>query len=500
MVINVDKFLEPDEAASIGGGFSVAPVSQSPSFVIPIGGVTQPSGGVLPTTSIDTQDHPDAAETGLKFEFQVPTDYDNGPVDLTITYAMSTAVAAPNNVVTMEIGAEIAKASDGAVDTASYPLASSPLTTPDNLTDVTRSSILLSISEGDFAASDRIVFFVKRLGADGGDDHTGVLQLIDYVVTYNAQVATRRSMFEVEVFSDTDEPPPPAGTLSSFDTLDFTTGVDQEQKFQFTIPDHWDGVSDFQFQFTYAMSSSAALAVKLQMEAEVTNLTSGGVDAIANQNFFIDATADTDVHRTTVARTILATGRTAGEVISFKVKRQGVAAGDTHTGNWKLLSGSVFLGTGASSSVSILSQVYLPYRDYTPVSGSTTESSEVVLTPDFERWEVITSSGAASRADFTWHGRLGSNQDSLSRIDIPILGNVVTSEYQIKIFAEGSGATPVFDDGSLQAATTSRTVRTIFAADLSAQPSGEKRFFVRVEMTLDNTEVLKVGTPFVRME
>ena len=53
----------------------------------------------------------------------------------------------------------------------------------------------------------------------------------------------------------------------------------------------------------------------------------------------------------------------------------------------------------------------------------------------------------------------------------------------------------------LTAETTGvRQLISLAAGDLSAQPIGEKKFFVVVEATLDSGEEMRVGTPFVRQE
>lgn len=498
MVVNIDKFIDETEAASLGGGLSVSAVSFSPELISNISGTTAATLGTLPGSSIDTSDHPDGSTTGQKFEFQVPDDYDSGDITLSIVYAMSTGVSSPSNVVVLEVGAELAKASDGTVDTATYPLGSVAVTTPDGTTDVARSSVLLQIAAADFAPADRIVFLVKRLGADGSDAHTGDLQLIDYIVSYNGQIAARRTMTEVSVFTDTDEPPPTPGTIASFDTLDYTTGLDEEQKFQFTIPDNWDGVSDFQIQIQYAMSSAVAAAVFLETEGDVSNLGTGGIDPLPPLPFIIPATPDTDIHRTGVIRTILADGRTVGDTVSLKLARRGTDPGDTHTGDLQLIGASVFIGTGASSAVSVLSEIYLGNRVFRKVSGTTTEVLEPAdLGGDYDTYAFMTSTSAGARVNVEWQGRLASNQTKLVNIKVPIKGNA-GAEYDLKIFVEGT-APPVFGTGLIPA-PLSRTEIDIPEGALAAQPAADKRYFVVVEATLDSGEELRVGPPFVRME
>jgi len=499
MVVNIDKFIDETEAAALGGGIPIGTISRSPEVVLPIAAVTQPTLSTLPGSSIDTHDHPDGSTTGLRFEFTVPDDYDTGNLAMSIIFAMSTSVASPNNVVRLEVAAEIAKASDGTIDTASYPPTPLSVTTPDGSTDVDRSVTILSISDGDFAAGDKLLFFVKRLGADGGDLHTGILKIADYMVAYTGQISTRSLVMDFEVFSDTDEPGPPAGTKSTFDTLDFQTALDQEQKLQFPIPDNWDGVSDFHFQFTYAMSTAATLVVALETEGEVANVSTGAIDVLAVEPFVINTTSDTNVHRTTVVRSVPATGRQAGDVISLKFARRGNTGPDTHTGNWQVISGTVAIGTGPSTGVSVLSEVYLGPAAIRQVAGTTASAVEAPdLSGDFELYTFLSATAVSSQINGEWAGRLASNQTKVTSIKVPIKGNA-GAEYQFKVFVEGGGPTPVFDS-SLTAAPLTRTLVSLTQGDLSAQPITEGRFFVVVEAHLDSGEELRVGTPFVKQE
>ena len=346
MVVNIDKFLEPSEIAGGGaGGFAVAPVSWSPEVVQDISG--PPTPGSLPASSISTHDHADSATSGLKFEFTVPDNYDSGPIALQAVYAMSTSFAGS---VVLDVGAEIADATGGGIDVATYAQAPIAVVTPVN-TDVTRSPTLLTISEFDFDVGDKIVFLVERLGANGGDTHTGVWQLIDYIVTYDGQVAASAAIHQVEVFSDTAGTPAPAGTKASFDTIDFQEGATHEQKFQFTIPDNWDGLSDFHVRFTYAMTSAVAAGVQLDLSGETASVTTGLVAPIPPASFVIPALADTDVHRTTVAYSISGLGRTSGDAIVVEISRPSGAPGDTHSGNWQLMAALVYVGQGGTLPV-----------------------------------------------------------------------------------------------------------------------------------------------------
>lgn len=497
MVVNIDKFLTPDEIA--GAAIATGPTSRQIELVGDISGITPPTGGTLTGGSINSQNYPDAAETGLQMEFKVPEDYDSGPLRLKLVYKMSTSVGSPNNQIRIETGAEIAKTDTGAIDTASYPLTGADRTVPDASTDVVEETFI-TISEGDFIPGDVILFFVKRLGAHGNDLHTGVWEVASFAVSYEGQLSTKLLTHYVEDFQDTDESFPPSGNKSAFETLDFETGVDEEQSFQWQIPEQWDGTSDILLRLVYAMSSAAAADVVLAVEGEVANVSSGAIDAIAPVSFTLTTTSDTDVHKTVVIFSVPASGRNVGDVLYLKLARRGTLGGDTHGGDLQLLSACIQTGAGSTAAFSTVEEFYLRDVFFNLVSGTIVESVETAdLAGEFEIYNAMVSSTAAARANFEWQGKLTPSQNQITRIEIPIKGNVVTSEYQVKVYVEGQGATPVFDSG-LTAASTSRDLVTINAGDLSDQPTGEGRFHVQVEATLDNTEELRVGSPYVRLE
>lgn len=502
MVVNIDKFIDENEAGTLAGGFAVGPTSWSPEIVVDVSG--PPTAGTLPASQIVTLDHADGVTSGVKFEFTVPENYDSGPLNLQIVYAMSTAVGSPLNVIGLSVGAEIADVSAGTIDTATYAPSPISLTTPNASTAVTRSVSVLTIVEGDFDSGDRIVFVVERLGASGSDTHTGVWKVLDYVVVYDGQIAANSAVHQVEVFKDAAGTPAVPGTKNSFTTLDFQEGFTHSQKFQFTIPDNWDGASDFSVRFTYAMSGAGGGVVRLDISGQAASVITGSVATLAPAVHLVTTSLDTNVHRTTVAYSISGIGRAPGDMIVVTITRPSGDALDTHVSNWQLIGASVFTGQGGNTPVGTeIDQHYLAVRDFriVSVSGVSADTESADWAGDFEIWHKIESSVAAGRANVEWQGRLRGSQTKVASIDIPVKGQNggPTPEYQIKVYAEGTvGAVYT---GPLVAETTGvRTLVSLTDGDLSAQPTGARRFSIVVEATLDAGEILRVGAPFVRQE
>jgi hypothetical protein len=101
--------------------------------------------------------------------------------------------------------------------------------------------------------------------------------------------------------------------------------------------------------------------------------------------------------------------------------------------------------------------------------------------------------------DVAFQGRLDVLQNLLSRIKISIRGTGASPQYQLKIYAEGSGAVAVYDSGLLAAPGT-LTETLLTDLDLSSQPTGDKRYHVVVEVTIDSGETVEITRPFVRQE
>jgi hypothetical protein len=471
-------------------------ISHLIQFTEDIAAVTRPTAGTAGTTT-STLDHLDSITSGQKFEFDVPDDYDSGDIDINCTYAMSTAFSGN---IRLETTAEIARPSTGSIDSSSYPATTTTLSVPAT-TDVTKEAFL-TISSDDFQAGDHIVVLVKRVGGDGLDTHTGNWRLIAYTFTYTGQLQARNVSQFIALFSDTDETRPVPGTISSFNTLDFYTGVDREQKFEVLIPEHWDSYSDGHVRLLFAMSTAVDANVKLETAVEVANVTDGTYDAYSAESFIIDMGADTDPHRTVVVRSIPVSAMHRGDHVTIKLARRGVSGDDTHTGAFQLLSAHFATGISPTSGAIVSpTQQFIQIHDFKEVSGTVYGD---LLSPDFagdfETWAEMSSDSAVGRIDVAYQGRLRSDQTTISEIQIAIKGSVTGSQYQVKVYVDGQGSSQVYSLSALESAETSRTKTLITSSELNYQPTGDGRYFIVVEATLDTGELLYVGRPFVKQE
>jgi len=142
-------------------------------------------------------------------------------------------------------------------------------------------------------------------------------------------------------------------------------------------------------------------------------------------------------------------------------------------------------------------QHYLPLGIYGIVSesGITVDSQAPSLAGDFEIYDRFTATEDSRRADVYYQGSLEASEGKIAEIKIPIKGSSTNAQYRVLVYAEGSGASAVYDS-SLSAASVTRTVTTI--TSFSAPPTGEKRYHIKVEAHLDTGEILYVGRPRVR--
>jgi hypothetical protein len=480
----------PEDPAGSGSALFTA------GMVEEIAAVAQATSGTKGT--FDTRDHPDAVTTGQRLDFQIPDDYALSTITLRLTHAMSAAES--SKAVRVETTVNLIDVSAG---TTSELQAATPQTktTPDT-TLIVREDFL-TIQPGSLAPGDKLQFYVKRLGADGADTHGGDWQVMSYEVAYTSRIAVRDYLADVQLLDATDETLPGPGTKGTFDTLDYDATADEESKFQMQVPDAWDATSDVQIALILAMSTSFSGNVLLRTEVELADLSAGTLVALGTQDFLLTPPTDDSIVRTVVIRSLAAAGLAPGDSFVCKVKRVASDGSDTHTGEMQLISVPVTLGITPRSGFTAIevSEVYLEGPNFKPVSPSGVNGDldgDLLLASDFESYALMNSTVAAGRIDAQYSGRLATNQTSITSLKIPIKGSA-GAQYQVKVYVEGQGATPVYDS-TLTAAPTSRTLLALTGGNLSNQPSGEKRYHVVVEATLDDTETLSIGRPFAVQE
>ncbi len=145
-------------------------------------------------------------------------------------------------------------------------------------------------------------------------------------------------------------------------------------------------------------------------------------------------------------------------------------------------------------------ETYLDGPSFNPISGTVVADLEYPdFSGDFELYALMVSSTIAARIDVVYSGRLHSYQSTIEEITFAIVGTAGAT-HQIKVYVEGSGGTQVYIPSTTVASPVTRTLITIDSTDLFAQPTGEGRYFVVVEATLDAGEELRVGRPLAVQE
>lgn len=500
LTIGFDGLGRLENIGGAGGGGAIGDVSQRAQFTRDISAVAAPTPVTL-GTGIDALSHPDAATTGQRFEAFVPPDYYSGDLDLLLTYSMSTAVGGPNNQVRLTTAAEIVDVSTGAIDVATYPETGQNLMTP-TTTDIIRTQVG-ALSFGSFGPGDTVQFYVKRIGADGDDLHTGAFQIISYEWRYTSVVDSRLVTQTMEFLTNSPpEAPPTPGTIGTeIDTLDYATGVDNSQKGAFIVPENWDGLSDAIIYVTYAMSSAVAATVRLETSGEIANVVSGGIDVVGVQNYDLGTTADTGVHRVAI-RSIPATALQIGSHLTTRLIRR-VAVGGNHPGNFRLVNISVTFSVVPTSGFTTVTaeEHYLDEFGFKIISTNDVwgDLEYPSFGSTFDHYVRMNSLAAAGRIDVAFTGRLASAQGTVAQTKINILGVGGSPQHRLLLYAEGSGAVPVYDSGVIATPLTP-TEYIITAGMMSAQPLVQKRFHVVVEAHIDASEEVKCSLPFVRQE
>ncbi len=240
--------------------------------------------------------------------------------------------------------------------------------------------------------------------------------------------------------------------------------------------------------------------MRLETFGEVADVSSGSIVAIPTGTTDVSTPNDTDPHRV-VVRSVPSSLLSVGSDLTMVLKRLGTNPADTHGGDFKLISVSVsfLVSPTAGFTVETISEDYLeqPVFNVVSVSGVNADIEYPSFGTTFDALVKIDSTVASGRADVAFPGRLNQGQTTIDQMRINIVGLGATPEYRLAIYAEGSGASPVFDTGVV-AAPGALTEVTVLAASLSAQPVGQKRYHVVVEAHVDSGEEIKCSLPFSR--
>ncbi len=485
-----------------GGGSPVASTGTLSHFIDTFediaGGGTPPAAGTV-GTDLDALVFADAADENQKFEVTVPQDYDSDDLMFHIQFTMS---ASGGGDVDFDLSGEVAQI-DGTV-TSFGPTASglSVLTNTDP-----QSILLFLLQSTSFSPGDRIRIQLERQGTT--DANSDDLNMLGIDMRYTGLLAGNRAHTREIVFtSDTDEPAPVTGTFGTdLDTLDFPTGSDAEQKLQAITPEEWDDTSDPFLKLTYAMSTAVGGSiVRLGIDGEVANVSTG-LQTLVTQQVDLAVPGDTEAERS-VSIPFPAGLFSKGSVYLIKFARRTTAVPSNHTGSFKVLGVEMIFnkpGTsgGGGGSGGGFTEEYLTSWSFGNAAGAPSPTADVdypAFAGDFEILYSMLGNAASSRVDVSFQGRIPDGFATIDELTVGIKGAGGTPEYLLKVFVEGSGATPVYDptSGTPIAAPGTLGVTTIAAGALSAQPLGSRRFFVVVEAHVDVAETVFASRPFVK--
>lgn len=494
------------EIETIGGGPSAGPtgtVSAQPQFVEEINSVTPPNNGFTGGGDISTLDFPAGVVTGIRFSMCVPEDYFSGPMQVQVVQQMS--AADPAGSVELAVQAKIVDVSAGIIDAASYPSTQITHTVP-TTTDVERRTFL-NIAAGDFARGDTIQVLVRRLGNDPGDigaaDWRALAFVYSYTAIVNGRIATVSSKFFENAAGETATTP---NTISAGDITveDFPTAVDTGLKFEFTVPDHWDEISDCDIRFNYVMASNdPAGVVRLESRAKIARIVGGTIDTFAPVTYDLTPGAGGvgTPKKTPAVVSIPAASLSRGDTITLVIARRGTAIEDTHIAAFELICAMATFGTVNSLDVSAVTiyEEYLNQGVFGNVIGAgiNADTDYADLT-DFETYDRVEATSGAGSIDIAYQGRLGALTSTIKAISFFIKGTG-TASYTLEVHVEGAGL--VHTTGPVApAAGATEVLRS--DVDLStATPIGGKRFFVVIKVTFSGAaEEVLVSRPFVRVE
>jgi hypothetical protein len=487
-----------------GGGGPTGTVSAQPQFTEDITAITAPGNGTTGGGDISTLDFLPSVVNGTRFAIGVPEDYFSGNLLIEVVQQMSAADVAGAVEVTTQ--AKIVDVSAGIIDSGSYPESQSTHTVPTN-TDVEERT-LLTILDGDFAKGDNIQVLVKRLGNDVGDVNAADWKVLSFRFSYTAIINGRIATVSSKFFEDyPGETPTTSATISAGDITveEFPTSIDTGLKFEFSVPAHWDEISDCDLRINYTMSASDAGDVRLESTAKIARIVGGTIDTLGPTNGdFTPGAGDSTVPKQSPSFfSIPASSISKGDTITILVARRGTAGADTHTGDLQLICAMATFGTVSSLGVNAVTirEEYLNQGAFgSPVGAGVNGDTDHVDLTDFETFDRMEATIGAGSLDVSYMGRLGALTTSIKQISFFVKGTG-TATYAMEVHVEGTvGDVLTVPLGPVAPPIGStEVVRTDL--DLSAQPTGSGRFVVIIKTVFSGAaEEVLVSRPFVRLE
>jgi hypothetical protein len=457
------------------------------------GGGTPPTPGTI-GTDIDVLIFADGNDENQKFEITVPQDYAEGDLTFYVQFSMS---GTGGGDVDFDISGEVAQI-NGTIVSFGPTTVGLVVTTTTNPQELA----MFVLASTSFSAGDRIRIDFERQGSTDANADDFNLLGIDMRFT-GFLLGNRASTQEIKITSPTDEPSATPGIIGTdIDTLDFDAATDREEKFQAIVPEEWDGETDPVLKITYAMSTAVGGSIaRIATEGEVANISTG-VQTLTTQQTDIAVPADTEAERS-VSIPFPAGLFSNGSVFLIKVARRNTGVPSNHTGSFKILALEMIFntpGVGGTTGGGFTEE-YLSSGVFGNVSGAPTFAVDYpVFASDFEVLHSMLGTAPADRVDIAFQGRVPDGFSEIDELTVKIKGSGASPEYVLRVYAEGSGATPVYDPTSgtpIAAPGTLGTV-TIPASSLSAQPISGRVFHVVVEAYIDTGETVFSSLPYVK--
>lgn len=483
-----------------GGGTPIATTGTLSTYISVFSDVA--AGSVPPTpgtigTDLDVLVFADAADENQKFEITVPQDYESGALSFFIQFAMD---ASGGGDVDFDIAGEVAQINGTVV---SFGPTASALTVAAN-TDP-QDLLLFTLASTEFSAGDRIRVDFERQGTT--DANSDDFNLLGIDMRFTGFLTGNRAHTKEIIFTrDTDEAAPGIGTFGTdIDTLDFLFGADAEQKFQCIVPEEWDETTDPVLKLTYAMTTSVGGSiVRVATEGEVANVSTG-LETLVVQQTDVATPSDTEAERS-VSIPFPADLFAQGSVFVVKVARRNAGVPSNHTGDFQVLGLEMIFntpGTAGAGGSGGFTEEYLTSWAFGNIVGAPAPQANVdypLFASDFETLHSVLGNAAASRVDLSFQGRIPDGFSEIDELTIKIKGSGATPRYVLKVYAEGSAGTPVYDPTAGAPIAAPGTLGTVVipSSSISAQPTGGRVFHVVVEAFVDVGETIFSSRPFVK--
>lgn len=439
-----------------------------------IGGPGDPT--VVAVGRYNTLNFPTGLTRSARAQGTLPEDFRAGPTDdILIVCKYTIAGAGGGTVVRLQTAGNAENNPEGPF---SYDLDVSGAV----VGQISQSPVIATIPAADVMKLANLVIDIQR--TPFGGEFGGAFQLVSLHFIYKSKAVSSVLSDTVDVFTPTPNPQPNPGVMAPYGTLDFPAGQVGEVAAELTVDKRYATGTPCLVQLSYAMSSAfVGGTVSLTIAASINNTIN-----IPPQSVMVQPANTMNVIALTIGLIDIGAGLNPLDSVVLIIDR---VPGDTHPGDFRLVSASLVMG-GVVVPGAATAEIDYTCTDRVAGAGPPDTDSETVFGVENETYELAIGTADGQDVTFVYRCRRpGSASAGISSITIPykISAAVGNNGVVFKVY-RGTGALIYM---SAKQTATARTEFSIPGVALASLPAIGERFLVLAQAFVDNGATADIG-------